>query len=336
MLANLTSNQLEFLTTTNQDRRLDVLLEPAGDPTIGLAQVGFETTDACLAEDRIRARAIRALKPKLRAAIPNCDAAGLADRLETIADPSRTKPLPQCLASAGYLRGRRIGVLGAILELVAEHPELDIAWISTTSLALRFDHRENWSEVIGKARKTVQHQMEVSGAMTAPGFLITYLTGYLDQRIGRFRLQFRGIAGGEKLKCIREPNTLTHNAERPQSGLKFTPHRIWDLPRQISGIMPNFLPEVVVSSGNKGTAIQRMSEPYHSIYLIWLSQRALADLWVASGLFYLNGRLAISECYDGKFKRGGPDRRRPAPFRARDLVSRAPELKERTRVFPGI
>jgi len=108
------------------------------------------------------------------------------------------------------------------------------------------------------------------------------------------------------------------------------------LPRQISGIMPNFLPEVVVSSGNKGTAIQRMSEPYHSIYLIWLSQRALADLWVASGLFYLNGRLAISECYDGKFKRGGPDRRRPAPFRARDLVSRAPELKERTRVFPGI
>jgi hypothetical protein len=59
MLANLTSNQLEFLTTINQDRRLDVLLKPAGDLVIGSAQIGFETIDACLAEDRNRARALR-------------------------------------------------------------------------------------------------------------------------------------------------------------------------------------------------------------------------------------------------------------------------------------
>src|SRR6266508_1198064 len=100
MLANLNSSQLEYLTTTSRDHRLDVLIEPTADPTNGVTPVGFETADACRGEDRLRARALRALKPKLRAGVPDGDAAGLADLLDSIADPSRTQPLRPCLASA--------------------------------------------------------------------------------------------------------------------------------------------------------------------------------------------------------------------------------------------
>jgi len=271
MLANLTSNQLEFLTTTNQDRRLDVLLEPAGDPTIGLAQVGFETADACLAEDRNRARALRGLKPKLQASIPGCDAAGLASRLDTIADPRRTIPSPPCLASAVYMRGRRLGLLGAVLELVAENPELDVAWITAHYPSLRFDQTENWSKVVSEANTRLDRELEVSGATAAAGFVIAFLTGHFDPRTEKFHLQYRGLAAGDKLKSRRKPSPVVPG-NRPHRGMTISVHQISNLSLQISRMLPSFVRERVPSPAGTTTTEKRMREPHHTIYLAWLAQ----------------------------------------------------------------
>ena len=78
-------------------------------------QPGFETIEACQAEDRNRARALRALGPKQRAGTrrksvrkhhadaPSGDAIELATALETIADPAISKPARSCLASAVHV-----------------------------------------------------------------------------------------------------------------------------------------------------------------------------------------------------------------------------------------
>jgi hypothetical protein len=338
MLANLNSNQLEYLTTTNRDHRLDLLIEPASDPTSGLTPAGFETADACRGEDRRRARGLRGVRPKRGVGLPDGDAAGLADLLDSIADPSRTKPLQPCLASAVSMRGRRVGVLGAVLELVGDHPELETAWVTATHPTLRFDHRENWSEVVGKARKRFEEHLEACDAMTAPGFLIAHLAGHFDPRVERFRLQFRGIAGGDKLARLRELKNRIQSNERPSSDLRLASYPIGNLPRQIAGIMPSFLTELVISPDDKVTDIQRMSEPYHSIYLMWLSQRSLAELWVASGVFYLNGRLAISVCGETGVARTAPApaiqqgpasaRRHHQRSKKRNNISPSPEIAD--------
>jgi hypothetical protein len=170
---------------------------------------------------------------------------------------------------------------------------------------------------------------------------MAHLTGHFDPRVGRFRLQFRGIAGGDKLTRIQEPRNRTQDNERPPCDLRFATHPIWNLPRQIAGIMPSFLAELVISPDGKITGIQRLSEPYHSIYLIWLSQRSLADLWVASGVFYLNGRLALSVCGELGVARTAPApaiqqgpasaRRHHQRAKKRDNISPSPDITDPAR-----
>ena len=296
MFANLTANQLGFLTTTNRDRRLEILLEPSGDPATGLRQAGFETVDACLAEDRIRADGLRKLKSKPWAV--DCNLTELANLLDAIADRDRSGPMQPCLASAIYMRHRRIGILGAILELATAHPEIQMAWITTRDPTLCFHPTHTWSGVLGEARRRLSRQMEICGATTAPGFLMAYLTGYLRPHSGRFQLEFRGIAGGDKLKYLYTPNPATQSHERPYTDLKVNVHHIADLPRQLVGVMPNFLPELKLSRAGGVAGTKRMSEPGHSIYLTWLNRYNLADMWVMSGVVYQRRRLAISRCYE--------------------------------------
>ena len=61
-------------------------------------------------------------------------------------------------------------------------------------------------------------------------------------------------------------------------------------------MMPSYLRERVAAPGN-GPTVNRMREPYHSMYLLWLARRRLADLIAVDGAFYWNGGLALRECY---------------------------------------
>jgi hypothetical protein len=82
MLANLISNRLEFLTTTNQDRRLDVLMKSARDPITRLPLADLETLEAYQVDDRNRARALRKLKRKVWDDLPGRDSVRLVALLK--------------------------------------------------------------------------------------------------------------------------------------------------------------------------------------------------------------------------------------------------------------
>ena len=246
MLTKLTTGQLEFLGTRNHDRRLDLLVRPSHDATSGVALADFESIEACQAEDRYRAAALSEFDCSALASVPECEAGELAALLDNIADPNRIKPAQPCLASSLYLRARRIGILGAVLDLVHAHPELDCAWVSAHHPCSCFDQNENWSEVIGEARIRLHRQFEVSGAATAPGFIIGFINGHFDPRTEKFHLEYRGIAAGDKLKSLRQPQPVIPHG-RPHRGLRITVHEITDLPTQISRMLPNALRERVPS-----------------------------------------------------------------------------------------
>ena len=216
--------------------------------------------------------------------------------LSTITDVRRSKPAPSCLASASYVRSRRIGVLGSILDLVRNNPELDVAWLTAGDYNSRFDPKASWPSAIPGARMRFEHQLERSGALTAPGFLIAYLHGYFLPDVKAFQLQYRGIVGGQKLKCIHEWGKLRRNGEVAPSQINIAIHVIRDLVQQISGMMHNFLPATERTATGDISSLERMTEPYDSVYLIWLSQHSLADMLILNGAFYLDGRLVLAEC----------------------------------------
>ena len=336
--ATITTEQLDFLYPSRSDSRLETILRTTRDPMTGEFKDGFESIDACSIEDQNRACALRGLPRKLWPNIPSCDPQRLAGLLETIIDVRRSKPAPSCLASATYVRSRRIGVLGSILDLVRNSPEPDIAWLTAGDYNSRFDPKASWPSAIPGARMRFEHQLERSGALTAPGFLIAYLHGYFLPDVKAFQLQYRGIVGGQKLKCIREWGKLRRNGEVAPSQIKIAIHVVRDLVQQISGMMHNFLPAIERTATGDISSFKRMTEPYDSVYLIWLSQHSLADMLILNGAFYLDGRLVLAECCNAVASRPisrsphvSPPSIRPGRQRGRKLQS-----VPGSRILPGV
>ncbi len=291
MAGSLTTEQLEFLGPRHPQHQ---------------AWVRFETVEACQHEDKSRAAALREFDEGLLSSafgdnedewLFESSADELATLLENIADPDRKLPAPPCLASSVYMRNRRIGVLGATLELVAAHPDLDRAWFTARHPALQFraDGRGSWATA--EALTRLHEQLQVLGVSSATGFLITFLHGHLDPEREQFHLEYRGLVLGDKLEALRQP--AHHTSLRPARRGLVTIHPITDLRQQLTRMMPNYLRERQAAALGNSPTINRMREPYHSMYLMWLARRRLADLIVVDGAFYWDGGLKLRECYAG-------------------------------------
>src|SRR4051812_14933985 len=169
MLEALTVNQLGFVTPKNDKHRLDMLLQAGRNPAASLTPGVFETLCACAIEDERRARALIKLKASVLKSISGADAAthsGLLEifvahvrhhadlcwLMERSSKPAFQLPRPS-LASATYMRDRRLGILGAILDLIADSANLEVAWITATDPSFCFDQKRNWSEIVATARE---------------------------------------------------------------------------------------------------------------------------------------------------------------------------------------
>jgi hypothetical protein len=328
--ANFTTEQLEFLSPS--------ISGFARDPESRHRIAGLETIAACCDEYSNRARALRELvlqrspkSGKTSSAKPAVDpipgdASRVAALLDSIADPNRRRPAISCLASALYMRDRRIGVLGCILDLVAAHPTVEFAWLTARESDFQFTATERWSEACRHARDGLQRRLQACNAVGTPGLLAAYLHGFFDPTTGKFGLKYRGIVAGEKLNRIRKSLQPNPKLAQPRPTI-LAVHPIRDLPQQILRMMPNSLTEVAATAAGMVANATRMREPYHSLYLMWLAQHSLADLLVIDGAYYCNGRLVMSAPAVNKSRnRGrvqsdeprhlpesGPSRREPSP-----------------------
>jgi len=305
-MAYLSTAELEFVGPRDYIQRRGSALQPEARSQNELSP-HFETVEVCQREDRRRAAALREFDEGVVSSSfgDNDDdwlfersADELATLLDQIADPDRTIPAPPCLASSVYLRGRQIGVFGAALEPLAAHPELDRAWFSGSHPALSFRANGRGVRVIAEARSRLHDHLQLSGTSSAPGFLLAFLNGHLIPELEQFHLHYRGLVLGDKLTALRQPSRPTPASPSPaRQGLAIAIHPIADMGQQLTRVMPWYLRERSTAVPANAATLVRMREPYHSMYLLWLAKRDLADLLVVDGAFYWYGGLELRQCY---------------------------------------
>jgi hypothetical protein len=254
--------------------RLDRLLGPSRRTASGRRRLWFESQEACWAEDIRRAQALRELPKALYEGVEDCDPEALA---EILIDAARTRRVPKCSASAAYMRDRRLALLSSIYRLVDENPDTDVKFVTVGSPAWLFNLRYQW-DLLRWVGLQFGYFHDYS-LRSASGFLIGCMRGIYDADAGNLQLEFRGLCGGEKLKEFGQPE------ERDERHMFYADkHEVWDLPRQLSAMMPNRIaerPEGQVGDHTRGT--KRMREPYHSIYLMWLARREMTNVVFAQG-----------------------------------------------------
>ncbi len=133
--------ELDTLGVPGDKWRLDLLLQPGHNSVTAEPRRGFETLDACWAEDQRRARALRRPPEELYAGVKSCDPAGTAALLSQGVE---TRRIQKCSASAAYMRERRLAFLGSILKLVDDNPHFEVALITVSHPAWYFNFRYNW------------------------------------------------------------------------------------------------------------------------------------------------------------------------------------------------
>jgi len=281
--SEMTKEQFDNLTIPGDKWRLDLLLKPGSDPATGKVRGGFETLDACWAEDKRRARALSELPKEFYAGVDGCDPMATARLLNSAAEAKR---IQNCSASAAYMRDRRLAFLGSVIKLVEDNPRLHVAFVTVTTDAWYFTLRYNWSilnyiatdyfHLLNFGRLDPEHP-------EGPGFSIAFLSGRYHPNAGHIQLFFRGIFAGRNL---REFQQLEDGGISPRM-FDWDMYNIKDLPGQTSAIMPNRImewPEPWEAGATRH--VRRMREPYHSIYLMWLPQSSLWDRVVIEGIAF--------------------------------------------------
>src|SRR5205823_12432700 len=132
--------------------------------------------------------------------------------------------------------------------------------------------------IVAEARTRLHRHLQATRASSMTGFLIAFLDGQWIPEHERFHLEYRGLVLGDKLEALRQP--LRNTRPNADGGLNLTTHPIADLQREIPKMMPSDLRERVTPATSKSPNVNRMREPYHSMYLMWLARRRLADLIV--------------------------------------------------------
>jgi hypothetical protein len=262
----VTQEQLDALAMPGEKWRLDRLLESSRNPKAAKVTGGFETLDACWAEDRRRARALRQVSDELRTAF-GCNAEALAELLERGAEQ---KIAPNSCASVAYMRGRRLAFLGSLLELIHNNKGLELGFVSVAEREWRFDLHDDVTTLEDNIRSQFRRLLNSVRIWDFPGFMVACVNGQFDVREQKTQFMFNGIYAGEK----RRASLIWDNDDQLQpSALSVNES---DLPGQICQLIPNCIVEGdldFVATENR----RRMREPYHSLYLMWLAHCSLAD-----------------------------------------------------------
>ena len=241
---------LALLPSPEPQFDLGVLLTK-GKPSDGNPSSGFESLASCVAEDNHRAHVLRQ-SPRWAVRCSDSYVFHLDEMLNCCSQDDDWWWTSLTRASATAMRELRCRFLGATLKFVSDQPGIKPALITASHPGWCFGLDDYWDERLFPAPRDFRSILRIGGVMTAPGYLIAYLHTQFDPKIRRFVLQFRGVCGGEKLRCFLDlPQTLAARHHLPplidhldpriteQPSISVGVHAIDDLPRQITAMMPS-------------------------------------------------------------------------------------------------
>jgi len=286
--------------------RIDQLPMPCDRFRIDKHSADFETDQSSVKEDAKRAKMLRKLaksrKPRRAARMLK-----LADTL----DPSCTPQTPKTLASSRYMRVLRIPVIGAVLQLVAEHPALDICRfdIAKPSWALspRDFRRERPNNLKAKLRADLlrsANKLGFDGVPDIEGFVLAFLHGehtQFDDGTEHIHPHFHCLATGDWIAVIEELRkqrgyTATESSKKPIRARR----KLEDLPYAFSYLLKSYWPRKwmgLVSGVNcnrRTRGHRRIPEPHHSEVLLWLHKFEPSDLILKMGVNQTRGGFSMS------------------------------------------
>lgn len=175
----------------------------------------LETPEWCQAEDAKRVHDLRALDQDEWTHLYRDGPLYLAEWLEDGVTCSGYEPNR---ASEVSMRELRLRFRGSALDFIMQHRAGSPKWITARHPAWHFgfDDYYRWKDIAVSVPRQFRAMLRIAGVMDLPGFLISYMHTQFDQRTSECCLQFRGIAGGEKLTQFRQlSRTLADQAKEP-------------------------------------------------------------------------------------------------------------------------
>src|SRR5258707_11484907 len=288
---------LHLLSPPEPQYQLDSLLKRANVNSGELLPRGaFETMQWCISEDKRRARALRAMPldewwvdmalerdQRIEHLAEDLEA---GDEYNWTGNPSR--------ASAICTRELRLRFLGASLKLLTDDVDFrDAAWITLSHREWYISREDaDWNDVHFDILRQFRALLRCSGVIGAPGFLIVCLHALFYGR--EFRVEFRGVCGGEKLQRFREIAAFVDDeanlplledyigGERPHEFVT-TVRRVKRVLPQLAAMMPNAV-TYGIEQREKSPKITIPPEPHYSGYITWLHVLRAVPIVVMSGV----------------------------------------------------
>ena len=258
-----------------------------------VSHAGFETNQQARQEDDLRGRRLTSERVTSSSLIPEPAALDLARRLQDL----RGRPAPT-LASKQHMRDVRMRISGSLLEFI-ERESIRPKKAFTILCSSWQVKPEDLLEVSGKRLiQSFRTDLNRQGPNLRRGALFAAIDLEFEPHRKIFTLHLHGVVFG----------TLTHAINGLRKKKKYRPIRT-----EIDGLVPVYRPIVVqrlgisperqltytikshwksrwrgalTEAGKFKTAAksQRISEPYHSLALLWFDRHTLQDITLLMGM----------------------------------------------------
>lgn len=263
-------------------------------------QSPFETKIEARQQDRKRAKLLARYVEDSQKGSRRKQANKLANRLAY----GPKDPPPQTLASSAHYRKHRNRIGAALHQLVVKSGIGPIRAFTIIPASWEFMGDDLHLADPAKMLERFRAQLNRSGASKASGFIFCGIHGEFEPNEKMFRLHIHGIAGGAMLKVIdrlRKLDDFKSIRRDVAAGNHRVFHRVQikktpltNLPSPLTYTLQSFWParaiwtdDATVSSKpgrRRQRQKRRLTEPYHTDFLLWIDRWTIKDLTLLIGL----------------------------------------------------
>lgn len=264
----------------------------------------FETEAAARAEDRLRAKLIASAGDSELFATEQ--AADLAYRLNY---DERDVEIPDTLASALRFRDHRIRAVGNLWRAIEAHPAHPLAFFTAIPNGWTVPAADLFAFDPVRRLASFKSDLYRSGATRADGYLWVSIHGEFDPVGELYQMHLHGLAAGglvevlDRLRKRPKYRSYRRRGDRVSQRIKISRQPLSESPadrvRRLTYLLQSWWPSKAIWAGAGGRMRsrkrQRIPEPFHTQYLLWLDRNRLSDMTLLVGMSVQRDELVVRE-----------------------------------------
>lgn len=253
----------------------------------------IETKETARREDNVRARLLRGTASSRSSLVEAKHCAKMAGRLEQTL--SNDMP-PRSLASARRMREHRINIASSLHQLI-ERSGLEATTVTLVSTRWTVAASSLPSIDPAALLNGVRSDFVRAGLDLSNGALFMAVDGAFERNRSLYQLHVNGLALGTAINAIEELRTLDkYRRVRSCTATTLPIYRpvvvsrsaLTNLPSTLAYRLKHDWPCTWLpmdGSTNRSRNEQRIPEPYHSQWLLWMDRWELSDITLLMGMF---------------------------------------------------